>query len=327
MRWQMKRNMISRLIELVTLLKSPSKNTLKGLSQKLEVSERTVKRDVRLLREEYGAPIRFDHVHRHYFLFEDWDFSIPDFTEGELVALLIASVLLKKYQGTPMEKHLRNIEKKVKNIFRDKVSLSCDEVEMMISANVNPVQMKNDVQEIFEKIFYAITHRKTLQITYYTMYSDQTSQREVSPYHLYNYQGIWYFYGYCSYRKEIRDFALDRIKKCKVLQKRFFIPKDFDHQAYLQQAFQIRKGETETVSILFDKESARRICERIWHPSQKIEMQDQGGCKLEITAHPTEIKRWVMGYGSQAEVLYPGWLREEIKDELGRMKKKYNAKK
>jgi predicted DNA-binding transcriptional regulator YafY len=323
----MKRNMVSRLIELSSLLKNAHQFTLKELSQRLEVCERTIKRDIRLLRDEYRAPIRFSRVKNTYCLSEEWFFSMPDFTEGELLALVLATVLLKQYRNTPMEKHLLSIEKKIKHIFSDKISLSGEEIEMMVTSNTSPVQMKTDTQEIFQLIFQAIRKRKTLQISYYSMHSNQMSQREVNPYHLFYHQGVWYFSGFCSFRKEVRDFALDRIKKCKTLHKSFEIPEDFNPKDYLQQAFFIYKGALEAVEILFDIEQSRRICERIWHPTQKVVHLPDGRCKIIINANPIEVKRWVLSHGIHAEIIKPYWLRKELGKELLELSNKYSTHK
>ncbi len=319
----MKYPMISRLIELSRILRKSSYHSLPQLSRQLQVSERTVKRDIRLLRSDYHAPLAYDRSKDGYYLTRDWQFSLSGFTDGELLILIMAAVMLKQYKGTPLEQSLISIQEKIQHLFTDSISFSFEELEMMITANTCPVEMKTDIKDTFQCVFQAITKKKTLSIEYYSMHSDETTRREVDPYHLYHYQGVWYFCGYCHKHREIRDFALDRVQHCTMLQKSFRLRDSFDPKTYLRQALRIFKGEVETAEIEFDADHSRWICERIWHPTQVLTKYEDGRCSLEITAHPLEIKQWVLSHGIHAELRSPDWLRQEIRRELDQSHKRY----
>jgi len=75
--------------------------------------------------------------------------------------------------------------------------------------------------------------------------------------------------------------------------------------------------------VRFDAYQARWIRERVWHPTQKLQELPDGGVLFEAEANPQEIKRWVLGYGSHAEVLEPPLLREEVKKEIEKMYARY----
>lgn len=116
---------------------------------------------------------------------------------------------------------------------------------------------------------------------------------------------------------------MDRIEEVTILPEGFTIPPDFDPQKYLSQAFRMFRGKVCKVVIRFDAYQARWIRERIWHPTQKIADLPDGGLLFEVEANPEEVKRWVIGYGSHAEIVSPPALREEVREEIQKMFKQY----
>jgi predicted DNA-binding transcriptional regulator YafY len=75
----------------------------------------------------------------------------------------------------------------------------------------------------------------------------------------------------------------------------------------------IVQGELVTVKVVFAKSVAPYIRERLWHPSQKL--RDLPDARIEIVlrvADTLEVRRWILSYGSQADILEPTALREEI---------------
>ncbi len=91
-------------------------------------------------------------------------------------------------------------------------------------------------------------------------------------------------------------------------------------------AFQAeRGGEAVDVVIRFAPQSARYVREKHWHDTQKIEEQDDGGLVLTFqTGGLGEVKRWVLQYGGDAEVVAPEQLREECKKEIQAMILRYS---
>ena len=86
----------------------------KILAKKLEVSERTIFRDLEFLRNFYNAPMEFDAV-RNGFYYTDPDFYVKSVTlsEGELFSISLFDKLLSQYKNTPLEKKLKSIFEKI----------------------------------------------------------------------------------------------------------------------------------------------------------------------------------------------------------------------
>jgi predicted DNA-binding transcriptional regulator YafY len=317
---------VQKLIRLTQFVQQNPYCSCRSLSKFLEVSGRTIKRYVDTLKTDYDAPIRFDYGKKGYIFSAEWSFRIPDLTEGEVLALLLATSQIKQYNSLPGTVPLTSLENKVQVLFSDKISLSSDELTLILSSQINPVQVRKDTQEVFNCLFRATCDHIGVKIVYKTMSTQRTSIRKVDPYHIFQNQGVWYFCGYCHTREEIRDFALDRIKDCQSTGVKFVLPSDFDPQQYLSTAFRIMKGEAAQVSIWFDAHKAPLIRERIWHSSQIIHELPEGELLLQLQANPREIKRWVLGFGLHAVLREPDHLRQEILEEINEMKKKYKKK-
>jgi predicted DNA-binding transcriptional regulator YafY len=85
-------------------------------------------------------------------------------------------------------------------------------------------------------------------------------------------------------------------------------------------------GNLVTVRVIFSKRTAPYIRERLWHPSQKLRELEDG--RLEVTlrvADTLEVRRWILGYGVQAEVVAPEGLREAMRLEAEALAEKLVA--
>src|SRR4051812_27335306 len=92
------------------------------LARELEVTPRTVRRDLTYLRDQLHAPIRFDPT-RNGYVYTESSYRLPflQLTEGELVAVLLAERLLRQYRGTPYEQDLRRAFAKMTEMLPDAV--------------------------------------------------------------------------------------------------------------------------------------------------------------------------------------------------------------
>ncbi len=318
-----KRSTLIRLYRLCQEIKRRSYPNVKDLMQLLEVSHRTIDRYIEFLRDDFGAPIEFDRKRSGYFFREKWSFPFPEFTEGEVLSLFLLINIIKQFNNTPLERSLKNLQKKLEKLFPAPLRLTPKNLEMILSPFISVIKPKVEIGQVFETIFEAIQRKRRIQITYTSFSSREKTIRIVEPYHIYNFEGVWYFCGFCLFRKEVRDFALDRIESIILLSEKFTIPSNFNPQEYLATAFRMFRGETIDITILFDAYQAKWIRERIWHPSQKIRNLENGELIFEVRANPEEIKRWVLGYGSHAEILKPFPFREEVKEEIKKMYSQY----
>lgn len=299
------------------------------LAREWEVHRRTIERDIEFMRDRLGAPIAYDRCRMGYY-YTERDFQLPaiNLTEGELVTLYLGQKLLNQCAGTVLEESVRSAFEKICLFLPQSISIDFDSLEQVISFDVEPLRdPEQRVALIYQQLATAIQNKKMVRIKYHTMWRDVKETRDLDPYHLRYFRGAWYLIGYCHLRQDIRIFALDRVKELIETDKTFTPPLNFSLQEYLQSSMGIEIGSNlETVIIKFDQHQARWIRERQWHPSQVLEPQTDGSLILQLTVSGLgEVKRWVMSFGSHAEVLAPAGLREEVKQEIELMRAAYQS--
>ena len=81
----------------------------------------------------------------------------------------------------------------------------------------------------------------------------------------------------------------------------------FDFRKYMAEAFGIEKGgRAVEVAVRFAPRQARWIRERKWHRSARIQEGLDGSLTLRLrVADTSELRRWILQFGAEAEVLGP----------------------
>lgn len=290
------------------------------LARELEVQARTIERDIEHMRDRLGAPIAYDHKQKGYYYTSD-GFRLPPLrlTEGEMVALFLGQKLLAQCAGTPLEEPVRSAFEKVCTLLPVGISVDFDTLEQAISFNLEPLRGdERRIAEIYHRLAGAIQHKATVWVRYYSAARNEFSQRHIDPYHLRYFHGAWYLIAFCHWRKELRVFAIDRIQELRETGATFTPIPDFSLEDFLGGSLGIEVGEhPEEVAIRFDSHQARWIRERRWHQTQTLKPQPDGSLILRMTVSGLgEVKRWVLSFGSHAEVLAPESLRREVSQEL-----------
>jgi predicted DNA-binding transcriptional regulator YafY len=318
--------MSTRLVRIMRIdqrIREGSYPSAASLAADLEVSERTIYGDRDYLINQLNAPLAFDEDAGgwHY---TDQTYVLPAIftSEGDLLAFFLGQLLADQYLGTPFEVPLRSALDKLSRYLPDSVRLNLAEASQHFTVSAGATIDLND--QLMLDLEKAIRQRQQVLITYYTASRGAESQRTVDPYHLYNARGDWYLLAHDHRRKEVRNFHIGRIRQWHVLEATFERDPNFNPETYLGRGFLTEHGEVHDIVIRFDSYQARWIRERQWHTSQRIEEQPDGGLILHMhCAGQEEIKRWVMSYGSHAEVLKPDSLRQAIIDEMKGMGEVY----
>jgi predicted DNA-binding transcriptional regulator YafY len=315
------RAVIYRILMIHRMLESGSCPCVKEIAEKLEVSRRTIERDIELLRDQFSAPLEYDHFKRGYRYTRQYTLPSVRLTEGEVAVLIMGQRLLTETAGTIFAESARQVIEKLPLLLSDKVSIDMNAFMNPFSGEISfgalPVRGDEDVlTSHFRLLSEAIAKNHTVNMEYYTATRDVSSRRDYDPYHLRMEDGAWYVIGYCHTRKELRTLAVDRIRSLTVTDRVFKRPSDFSIDEYLGHSWGIERGKEYTVKVAFDPIQARWIRERQWHHNQKLTELDDGGVMLEVVVSGLEsIKRWIMGFGSHARVLEPPELVSIIRKE------------
>lgn len=317
-------NRIFRIIKTIMLLNEPYKHwEAKDFANYFDVSERTFHRDKKIM-EELGVPIYYDNHLKEYKILDNFRFKSPNLDQKETEAVLMAA---KEYQNRsfPMKKELESGLAKVYNSLPEFLKNSMGSYIKNYEIISDPFVDLEEHQQKFEVLKKAINNENKILINYYSMSSDQTTERKLDPYNLFFNNGAPYLYAFCHLRAEKRIFRIDRIKEIKLTAEEFVLPSDFSLADELNNAWGVEQGKEEMeVEVKFIGRAARFVPEYHWSDQQEIEEIGENQIIFKVkTGSREEIKKWVLGYGSEAEVLRPSDLREEMKAELEEMIKNY----
>jgi predicted DNA-binding transcriptional regulator YafY len=203
-----------RLFEIVHHLRGRRLTTAAQLAQWLEVSERTVYRDIADLLKS-GIPIDGE-AGVGYRLHPDFDLPPLMFNRNEIEALTIGARMVESWGGPGLAAGARTALAKIATALpKDKrVTL---ESSRLFSPDffINPRMSAQ-----MDAMRTAIDERRVVELDYRDVKND-ASLRRLRPLGLFFWGHAWSLGAWCELRNDFRNFRLDRIEQCTVLNERF----------------------------------------------------------------------------------------------------------
>lgn len=310
---------LRRLMWAINRLRTGRTLRATDLAVEFEVSVRTAYRDLDFLRDAWRVALEYDHAEGTYRLTEPiGTLPLVSVSQGELLALYFAEKVLRQYRGTPFEPDLLSAFRKMQELMPEEVRVSPASLDEYLSLDLGPVYAPD--AQVFRDVFSALRLRRVALVRYKSLSSNRVSNRRVRPYHVFNLRGNWYVAAWDEPRKAVRTFALHRIRRVTLTTETYEVPADFDFRRYQAEAFALeRGGRPMEVAIRFAPRQARWIRERKWHRTARIQEEIDGGLVLRLKVPITsELQRWVLQFGSEAEVLQPASFRKAMGEELQR---------
>lgn len=285
-----------------------------------EVAQKTVQRDIEFLRDTLNAPIEFNRQ-KNGFYYKDATWFLPSIvlSEGELIALLMASRATEQYQGTPVAREIKRVFEKISELLPEKISIPPEYLFTRFTFTSPPAKPVDE--KVWIALIRGLLNQKTVQIKYQAFESPAAKEYPMDPYHVANLRGEWYVFGHSHLSDKLTPFAMARIKTATVTADSFSIPASFDPKKLFDATFgrfTLLPGEKAyTVRLRFDKEVASWVLDREWHPKQKVTRLANGDIELTFPAAGLmEVQHWVLAWGRYVKVLEPVELRQMVRDEI-----------
>lgn len=313
-----------RLFWALSRLRDGHRLTAVELARAFEVDVRTAYRDLDLLRDDWRVPLEFDRARGSYALTEPLaDLPAVTLGQGELIALYFAEKVIQQYRGTPFEADLVAAFRKMQDLLPEDVRVSPDSLDGYLSLDLGPLYTPD--AGVFRDVLTARRLRRKVVARYRSLSSGRTTERRLHPYHAFNHRGDWYVAAFDERRAAVRVFALHRIRRLTLTTEPFTIPRDFSFRRFSADAFGVeRGGRPVEVHVRFAPRQAPWIRERRWHRTARIQEALDGSLVLRLRiAETSEIRRWILQFGAEAEVLRPASLRRAVAEELAAAGKAY----
>jgi predicted DNA-binding transcriptional regulator YafY len=253
------------------------------------------------------------------------------FTDDELAAMSTALMLLSEGEfayAEPLRLALQQVAWGHPNPLKEGERAP---VEMAMTASAGG----RELSQRLSKIETAISRRKTVEFTYYTMERDETEKRKVDPYHLVFRGGQFYLIGHAHEREAVRVFRLSRIQGkvgyASKAEHDFSPPENFDRRDYGQRA-DWQLGETSGRAQIFVRDRIAWLIERDFgaygelRAAKKSDGAPGKGSVFETDyASPRELIAWVLRWRQNAQVLAPDELREEAESRLALLHERHDS--
>lgn len=285
------------IVEKIQQSKFPSLETIASFlnNMDLDVSERTIQRDIEQIRRDFDIAIEYDRFHRGYFIEKD-------------------ELSMKRIQ------------------FLQAQSMSTNFMEFMKEnpKHADVIILSNDVNgkgiEFIEQILVAIRTNRKIEFTYQKFSDEMPKAFTIAPYALKEYQNRWYLVGIVDGFETLSKFGVDRIQTFKIIPQKFTKQKNVDAQEHFAKMIGINSvnEEREIILLAFQSFQAKYIETLPLHGSQEIKSIAENEVVFEYFLIPNyELTQKILSFGDQVKVLQPKWLATEHKKILRNALKQY----
>lgn len=323
------------LVKAVRLLSQHTGASVQELADELEVSTRTIYRIIETLELLIGGPL--DEAQGYFQKEKRLKFppgftlnlpltTLSGLTMPELMALYALRMNAGLFKGSGISEDIESAFDKISAALSPGTKKMLQRYATLFISVPKTPKDYSDHADTIEELCYAILERKTCHITYTTYSDEEITEKtyDINPLHFFERDGGLYVFVVVTFYGNIRLLAVERIKHIEMTEKSFDWPQNFDPEALLNKAFGLYWDDPFTVSIRFPESQARYIRERKWAEQQKIADQPDGSIILTMeTSGWYDVKRWVMSFGCDAELLEPEELRNEIQQDVREMAQVY----
>ena len=321
------RRPLFRIYEIHAAVLSGSYPNCTALAEKLGVTRKTIQRDITFMRDELNLPIIYqDALHGYSYDKDVSDFPVFQTTAEELASLFLARNALESVRGTPLSDVLREAFGKLTRGMIGKVEFSWSDLDEAFTRK-SIAQNPNDAKK-FGTLAQSILKQLVTTFYYRKLGAVKSDFRRIQPLHLGEVDGGWYLIAHDLERDGLRTFALPRMTRLNVSNKRFDRPTEFCGSDYLKRSFGIWNvsgdDSRHLVRVELKGYAARLGQERRWHPSQEVLPLNTKSTRVEVrfeVGRLEEVLRWVLSFGSHAKALAPPELRQMVRDEIVAMGK------
>lgn len=308
-------NRLDRLLALILYLQCRRYCSAESMAAHFGLSVRTIYRDLAALGEA-GVPVLAE-AGLGYRLMKGYMLPPVNFSEQEAMALSTGLMLAQRMTSQSYIQLMQSALDKIKSVLPSQAKSRLDKLAnaMATPPAIQPPQADLSVLQ------QAIARQQLVQFNYQTA-NLQLTERQVEPAGLVYYLGRWHFIGWCRLRSAYRDFRTDRINQLCLLPDPVVARTDFNAQDFIRCSVPDAPLQAR---IRFSAVAADRAKREWW---QGIGTEQQYADYSELTLNSNDwasMASWLLSFGSNAIVLAPTPLIDEIKQQAANIAQLYRA--
>jgi predicted DNA-binding transcriptional regulator YafY len=273
----------------------------------ISCSERTVQRDIAILKKDFHAPIKFDSAQNGYYLTNSsWEFKCPILCEDLMTSALLGARIAEDITPQPLKGMIsKSIDTQMttnNSSLLDVAFMKSLIIASGIKATVDP--------KVFKAVFDGWRNHEAIRFTYRKTTGEE-SKKYFEP-HLISFRnGIWYTKGISLPDGNEVVYAIQRISDVEMSGKFFEIDKNIVKKVQEEGLFNYNK--IENIKLLCDSSIGFYLNEHQKIKKFKLTEQEDGNLLVELApAIEHEVVRWVLGEAGKIQVLEPAYLRKKI---------------
>ncbi len=293
---------------------------IQKLAKLFEVTERTIKRDIAVLRDEFNAPLKFDRRKNGFFYsVEGWSLPLQRLSEGDLLSFFIAENALKLIGQSTQALQLKTSLAKIASMLPDEVSVDLASIGENVSFQNTP--FLTVAPRMLQLVAGSSIAQHTIEFDYYSPHQQERTHRKADVYLLHNFAGDWYAISFDHEKQDYRDFHIGRMSNLRVTGESFERRNDWHVEDYMARGFSMmRGGRLTTVEIVFDSYQSQWIRERrAFHPEEEREELPDRSLRLSFKIGQNGLEavaRFCLTYAGHCRAEKPKRLREMIREKL-----------
>ena len=203
-----------RLFQIVQIVRGRRLSTAEFLAERLEVSVRTVYRDVAALQAQ-GVPID-GAAGVGYRMRAGFDLPPLMFSEQEIEALVLGARIVESWADAELAAAATDVIAKVEAVIPDRLRAYMANTALLAPPHHYIVPITFDLAELRRAL------RGQLKVHFrYCNALEEASERTVRPLSLAYFGPVWMLAAWCELRNDFRAFRPDRIEKLAVLEETF----------------------------------------------------------------------------------------------------------
>lgn len=305
--------------------------SVRELSEELGVVQKTIRRDLQTL-ARVGFPLAENtgEFGRKFWSLANGE-ACPDlqFDLMEALSLYLGRRFLEPLAGTYFWNGAQSAFRKIRASLGEQAIRYLEKIGAAFHQTAIGGGDYAQKAEIVDALMVGIEDRRFTSISYCSLRSTEPVTYDVYPYGLVFHRDSLYLVAFSPDHNELRHFKVDRISEAEVQDLRFNKPDNFDLAAHLSHSFGVyhAEGPSILIRVRFLPQVARYIREaRRWHPSQKLSPQRDGSviAQFELTT-TEEIQKWILSFGTNAIVLEPQELRDDMATVLRTLLEEYES--
>jgi len=294
--------------------------TIAALAGDLGVTTRTIRRDLAAL-QEAGFPL-FDERDDDGRVSWRLDGQVlkgleAGFTLPELCALYLGRNLLEAVGAMSFQRDLALAFTRLEKLLTPRMRQFLDRLPGVLAAKPGPrAATRVSSGDVAGRLLEATLHYRVSTMRYHSVSSGVERDYRIHPYRLVFAQGGLYLLAYVPVYKDVRTFAVDRIKAVS-LEKQTFVPRERIGDEVFANSLGVNTGPAAKVDIEFEPRAAPYVRARVWHPSQVLREETGGTLVLSMNVcHDWALRSWILGWGPFARVRDPRALARELRTDL-----------